>query len=323
MATKALQLKALEEEYIVMGMAAYGQASFLDEIKKIAEMCADTSIENFRGDLLFEEFLSYAAMNKFEFASSIQAFAEQEIMELAIKARGFGSKLCYSGGVAQNIVANSKIRPLFEDMWIAINPTDGGSAIGSAARTWALENNKNKIKWKNPYLGYEMGEINAKEVVDYLLKHNYCGIASGRAEFGPRALGNRSLIADPRRDIKSTVNQIKRRQPFRPFAPAILEEYANEYFEGPMNEYMQYSCDAKHDYQSVTHIDGTARVQIVKKDNPSILRKILEEFYEKTSVPMLLNTSLNIRGKPIVNDKYDCFLFQKLNSTKVFYNDIS
>jgi len=322
MATKALGLKALQEEYIVMGMAAYGQPSFLEEIENIANDCADTPINAFMGSIILDKFKEYVETAKYDFACSIQALAEKEIMKLAVIARGYGSKLCYSGGVAQNIVANSKIRPLFQDMWIAINPTDGGSSIGSAARTWGLANNKNKIEWKNPYLGYEMGEINATEVVDHLLEYSYCGIASGCAEFGPRALGNRSLIADPRRDIKDTVNQVKRRQKFRPFAPAILEEYANEYFEGPMNEYMQYSCDAKHDYKSVTHVDGTARVQIVRKDNPSILRKILEEFYEKTSVPMLLNTSLNIRGRPIVNDRYDCFLFEKLNKTRVFYNDI-
>jgi len=151
-----------------------------------------------------------------------------------------------------------------------------------------------------------------------LLNYSYCGIANGRAEFGPRALGNRSLIADPRRDIKDTVNKIKRRQPFRPFAPAILEEYADEYFDGPMNEYMQYVAKAKHDYKSVTHVDGTARVQIVKPDCKSIIRKILEEWYEQTECPMLLNTSLNIKGKPMVNDELDSLEFEKKYGVKVF-----
>ena len=96
------------------------------------------------------------------------------------------------------------------------------------------------------------------------------GVANGKAEFGPRALGNRSLLADPRWDIKDTVNDIKRRQRFRPFAPEILDEYADEYFEGPMNEYMQFVAKAKHDYKSVTHVDGTARVQIVKQNCGSL-----------------------------------------------------
>ena len=131
------------------------------------------------------------------------------------------------------------------------------------------------------------------------------GVANGKAEFGPRALGNRSLLGDPRYDIKDTVNAIKKREKFRPFAPAILEEFADEYFEGPMNRYMQFVANAKHDYKSVTHVDGTARVQVVEKDCKSIIRPILEEFYEKTGVPMLLNTSLNIKGKPMVNTEKD------------------
>ena len=150
------------------------------------------------------------------------------------------------------------------------------------------------------------------------LARKICGIANGRAEFGPRALGNRSLIADPRRDIKDTVNQIKQRQKFRPFAPAILEEFSKEYFEGPMNRYMQFVAKAKHDYSSVTHVDGTARVQLVEKDNVSILRPILEEWYERTGCPMLLNTSLNIKGQPIVNDWNDAKKFMEKYNVAVF-----
>ena len=119
-----------------------------------------------------------------------------------------------------------------------------------------------------------------------------------KQSFRSRALGNRSLIADVRYDVKDTVNDIKKRERFfGPFAPAILEEYADEYFDGHKNEYMQYTCKAKHDYNSVIHIDGTSRCQVVKKDCQSILRQILEEYYERTGVPMLLNTSLNIKGQ--------------------------
>ena len=98
------------------------------------------------------------------------------------------------------------------------SPGDAGNALGAAALV-----QKKKLKWKHPYLGYNIKRgVNPKEVVDYLLKYNYCGIANGRAEFGPRALGNRSLIADPRKDIKDTINQIKQRQKYSPFATAIL-----------------------------------------------------------------------------------------------------
>jgi carbamoyltransferase len=126
------------------------------------------------------------------------------------------------------------------------------------------------------------------------------------------------LIADVRFDVKDTVNEIKRRQKYRPFAPAILEEYADQYFEGPMNEYMQFTSKALHDYSSVTHVDGTARVQIVRKDCQSVFRKIIEEYYERTGIPMLLNTSLNIRGRPMVDDEKDAKLWESQYNVKVF-----
>jgi carbamoyltransferase len=313
MVTKLLGYKALEEEYIVMGMASFGEPTLLDVVRN--------AVEEYKSDrqALFNNLSDYALNEPENLAASVQAWAEEEILKLATKARKYGSKLCYSGGVAQNIMANSKINPLFDDMWIAANPTDGGSSIGAAARTWALETGKNKLNWEDNYLGFDQNSnVYPKDVAKWLFERKYCGVINGPAEFGPRALGNRSLLANPIYDIKDTVNKIKRRQPFRPFAPAILEEFADEYFSGPMNEYMQYTANSKHDYKSVTHVDGTARVQIVRKDSRSILRPILEEFYELTRVPMLLNTSLNVRGKPICNDKYDAKLFEVTNGTKVF-----
>jgi carbamoyltransferase len=199
-----------------------------------------------------------------------------------------------------------------------VSPTDAGSSLGTAALTWSKETGKDQLIW-TPYLGYNIDrEVNPKEVVDHLLEHRVCGLANGRAEFGPRALGNRSLIADVRYDVQDTVNTIKRRQKYRPFAPAILEEYADKYFDGPMNEYMQYTSVALHDFKSVTHVDGTARVQVVKKDCQSIFRKVIEEYYERTGVPMLLNTSLNIRGRPMVNDEHDARLWEQKYKVKVF-----
>ena len=216
------------------------------------------------------------------------------------------------GGCALNCVANSKIKN--KNIWIMPSPGDAGSALGAAALVL-----KRKLKWRNPYLGTFIGKgVNPKKVVEELLKNKVCGVANGRAEFGPRALGNRSLLGDPRYDIKDTVNDIKKRQKFRPFAPAILEEYADEYFEGPMNEYMQFVAKAKHDYSSVTHVDGTARVQVVKKDCSSIIRSILEEWYDETGCPMLLNTSLNIKGMPIVDTWNDAMEFSKLYNVQVF-----
>ena len=128
----------------------------------------------------------------------------------------------------------------------------------------------------------------------------------------------RDFSFDIHPDLKDTINKIKQRQRFRPFAPAILEEFADEYFEGPMNEYMQFVSKAKHDYKSVTHVDGTARVQVVKKNCKSIIRPILEEWYEQTGCPMLLNTSLNIKGQPMVDTWQHALDFEKEYDVKVF-----
>jgi carbamoyltransferase len=155
------------------------------------------------------------------------------------------------------------------------------------------------------------------------LRGDVVGVASGRAEFGPRALGNRSLLADPRgKEVKDKVNEIKRRQKFRPFAPVILAEYANNYFNmhtgWDHSPYMQSVaiCKHPHNFPAIVHIDGTSRVQTVEKDNSGI-RELLEKWYVLTGCPMLLNTSLNIRGEPMVNDRADADRFEKLYNIKV------
>jgi len=312
--TKHLGLRPLEDEYVVMGLSSYGEVSgkWYDYLNSVYNTNPSDGL--FKLTRPFVESLS-----REDVAATIQKFTEDKIYEIAQEARKYGSKLTYSGGVAQNIIANTQIRDLFDEVWIPPAVSDAGSALGAAAYTWGQRTGKDRIQWKDAYLGYNIDrEINPREVVDHLLEHQYCGIANGKAEYGPRALGNRSLIADVRYDVKDTVNTIKQRQKYRPFAPAILEEYSEEYFEGHMNEYMQYTAKALHDYSSVTHVDGTARVQIVKKDCTSVFRKVIEEYYERTGVPMLLNTSLNIRGRPIVNDELDAKLFEQKYKVKVF-----
>ena len=296
--TKAIKLKPNEDEYITMGMAAYGNPFIKID-----------PYNNYHKGIYLQRELSDN-----DIAASAQAIIEHEIIKIMTKARKYSKYLCYGGGVALNCVANTKVHSMFDKMWIIPNPGDAGSSLGAAAAYLDRQ-----LNWIDPYLGTDIKRnVNVKEVVNYLIDNSYCGIANGRAEFGPRALGNRSLIADPRKDIKDTVNQIKRRQKFRPFAPAILEEFADEYFEGPMNEYMQYVAKAKHDYKSVTHVDGTARVQVVKKDCKSVIRPILEEWYEQTKCPMLLNTSLNIKGKPMVDNLRQAKGFEKIYGVKVF-----
>jgi len=326
-ATSQMGFRWMEDEYVVMGLSAYGEPRFGEELYDWFYGVGTNTLKAWKdGTYSKYSHILHHMLEKGkreDFAASVQWVTEQVFFDLALKCKELGAKkLIVTGGCAQNIVAMTKIRPMFEDMHIPIAPTDAGSALGAAAHSWAREtgNETGRLNWKSPYLGHNMSvDLNPKQIAKYLTRNKICGVANGRAEFGPRALGNRSLLADVRTDTKTTVNKIKRRQEFRPFAPAILSEYADQYFEGYMGEYMQYTSKAKHDYKSVIHVDGTSRVQIVKPDCESILRKILEEYFELTGVPMLLNTSLNVRHKPMVNTHTHATAFQGKYDTKVFH----
>ncbi len=229
--------------------------------------------------------------------------------------------LIIMGGCALNCVANTKVEG--KNIWIMPNPGDGGSALGAAARHYGKQ-----LKWKGPYLGTEVPRMDPQKIVDELLNTSIAAVCSGRAEFGPRALGNRSLLADPKGGrrfphphiTKDTIDRLKNRQSWRPFSPAILAEHYDEYFMGTQNKYMQFVSQHKQNgFTLVTHIDNSARVQIVTKDCSSILREVLELWNKKTGCPMLLNTSLNVAGEPIVNTMDDYRNFIKWSSL----NDIS
>jgi carbamoyltransferase len=199
------------------------------------------------------------------------------------------------------------------------NPGDAGSSLGAAALAHG-----GRLCWRNAYLGHNIaGPYPVNALLDVLLDSKIAGVASGRAEFGPRALGNRSLLADPRGvEIKGKVNEIKRRQKFRPFAPVILEEMVDQYFDIPSgwsdSRYMQIvgRCRRPDLFPAIVHVDGTSRIQTVPKDGSGI-RELLEKWYLLTDCPMLLNTSLNIRGEPMVNDRADADRFEKLYNVKV------
>ena len=200
------------------------------------------------------------------------------------------------------------------------NPGDAGNSLGAAALALG-----HRVSWISPYLGHNIpGIYPVNAALDILLTDRIVGIASGRSEFGPRALGNRSLLADPRGpDIKDQVNDIKRRQKFRPFAPVILEEFVDQYFHMPRgwdsSPYMQSVgiCLRPDLFPAISHYDGSSRVQTVKKDCGSGIRDLLEKWFVMTGCPMLLNTSLNVRGEPMVNDRSDAQRFQDLYGIKV------
>jgi carbamoyltransferase len=254
-------------------------------------------------------------------AASAQALVENLIYNVMRRAKDFGwsRNLVYMGGVALNCLANRNLGDYFENIWIMPNPGDAGSSLGAAAL-----GHGGRLDWNNAYLGYDIaGDYPVNQLLDVLLTDKIVGVASGRAEFGPRALGNRSLLADPRGpEIKETVNEIKRRQKFRPFAPVILEEMVDQYFEVPRgwsdSRYMQIvgRCRRSDLFPAIVHVDGTSRIQTVPNDGSGI-RKLLEKWYVMTDCPMLLNTSLNIRGEPMVNDRSDADRFEQLYNVKV------
>jgi len=261
-------------------------------------------------------------MTQYDIAASAQDIAEQLINNVMRRAKDFkfSTNLVYMGGVALNCSANRNLGKYFDNIWIMPCPGDAGSSLGAAALAYGKQ-----IHWTNAYLGHNIpGDYPVDDIITSLLRDKIVGVASGRAEFGPRALGNRSLLADPRGEtIKDRVNEIKRRQKFRPFAPVILEEHADQYFDMPHgfpdSRYMQVIARCRHPglYPAIVHYDNTSRVQTVPA-NGSGIRLLLEAWYKETGCPMLLNTSLNIRGEPMVNDRTDADRFEQLYRVKVY-----
>ena len=318
--TQRCGLKPAEEEYILMGMAAYGKPIYKDHIY---EDFVQQSPFKLKKNLHRGLSDWHPEADIMDIAASIQAVLEECLASLWYKASKYGSRnLVYAGGVALNCAANRALANLglFDNIWIIPNPGDAGSSLGCIAAS-----EKNFLKWEHPFLGYNIdGEYPVDKIIKELKENKMVGVANGRAEFGPRALGNRSLLADPRGvDIKDLVNTIKKRQKFRPFAPAILEEDVNDYFTLPTGvkntPYMQYTAACTHgkDFPAIIHHDHTSRVQTVRKtDNPGF-HALLTEWKKQTGCPMLLNTSLNIKGQPMVNDRQDGKAFTKKYGVKV------
>jgi carbamoyltransferase len=318
--TKAVGLKPMEEEYITMGMAAYGTGLGTAWMKQqvIDSMTDVRFLRNLHIGFDDHEWSSY---HKEDLAAAAQHLTELLIRNVMLRARSLihSDNLVYMGGVALNCVANSRLGDIYDKIWIMPNPGDAGSSLGAAALAHG-----GRLRWRDAFLGHDIhGAYPVRDVLDHLHTHRIVGVASGRAEWGPRALGNRSLLADPRgSEIKDRVNEIKRRQKFRPFAPVILEELADEYFAMPRGwghcRYMQSvaRCREPDRFPAICHVDGTSRVQTVPQDGSGI-RQLLEQWYLLTGCPMLLNTSLNIRGEPVVNDRADADRFEQLYGVKV------
>jgi carbamoyltransferase len=339
--THRVGLKPMEDEYILMGMAAYGDPV---EGKRLSrQMGKDhfffhhawiSNKQSLRGSGNLQRGLKktmYEDYDDFTIAYAAQNQVEKRIMSYAEHARDVtGSEnLVFMGGVALNCVANSRLFDLgYKNVHIMPNPGDAGSSLGAAA-LHLYDTTGKKVKWNGPYLGHNIeGPYPIKKALASLKKGEIFGIANGRAEFGPRALGNRSLCSDPRGPkVKDAMNVIKKRQKFRPFAPMILEKHVHEYFDMPGGitnaPYMQFvaKCKKPEEFPAIIHEDGTSRVQTVNHKQHPKLYKLLSEYNKVSGCPMLVNTSLNIKGQPIVNDVEDAEAFEKHYGVKVHTND--
>ncbi len=306
-----------------------------------------------------------------DLAASIQKVTEEVIIKMAISLKKeFNIKnLCLAGGVALNCVANGKIleKKIFDNIWVQPAAGDAGGSIGAALSLWHLELKKDRVvsnnDMKGSYLGpsYSQDEIetdlkklNAKfnilqeheiieKTVECLKNGDAVGWFQGRMEFGPRALGSRSILGDPRSPtMQKNLNlKVKYRESFRPFAPSVLREDVNQWFkinvDSPYmllvaeildNKKIEMTKQEKNlfgidklnikrsDIPAVTHVDYSARIQTVHQETNPKYYSLIKKFKEKTNCPILINTSFNVRGEPIVNtveDAFNCFMGTELD----------
>jgi len=313
--TKLVGLKPNQEEYILMGMAAYGDSNkYFKEINDYFPVFDRQKYNFHKGIQNWEHII--LEQDRFDIAAAVQRVYENRLFEFMIHAKKITNKnnLVFMGGCALNCSANTMLWKLFDNIWIMPNPGDAGSSLGAAASLYGKH-----LNWDGPYLGYELGgKYPSVEIFEELKKNKIVAVANGRAEYGPRALGNRSILADPRDpNIKDKVNKIKQRELFRPFAPVVMEEHASKWFDMSFTSpYMQYAvkCLKPKQIPSVVHVDGTSRVQTVNRYQHPGLWRVLNKFYLETGVPILLNTSLNIKGQPLLNDEKD------IDAWKLRYN---
>ena len=316
--TQLIGLMPNQEEYIMMGMAAYGD--WKKYYKEVDEYFPNYHTQKYNFHKGIDDWgMPITEQDKFDIAAAVQVVYTTRLMEFMRMAKLITGKknLVFMGGCALNSSANTSLWNLFDMIWIMPNPGDAGSSLGAAAALYGKH-----IEWKDPYLGYDLGgKYPVQQIVDGILKDGIVAVATGRAEYGPRALGNRSILADPRDpNIKDKVNLIKQRELFRPFAPVIMEECADKWFDMDFaSPYMQYTvkCLKPEKIPSVVHADGTSRVQTVNRNENRDLWRTINKFYLQTGVPVLLNTSLNIKGQPLLNDENDIDLWEKQYGTKI------
>jgi len=323
------------DEYKVMALASYGQPRFLDEFRHVVQRDAHGGYRIVRGDT--SEWLGPprqrgAALETrhYDIARSLQAVLEETALGMAfwLQRETGQRKLALAGGVALNCVMNARLRDdgPFDEVWVQPAAGDAGTALGAALWIDYQQRGRPSRHWRmeHAYLGpaYDDAEIEtflrwsklphrrlddvAADTARLLADGAIIGWFQGRMEFGPRALGARSILASPiPADMQARLNEIKDREDFRPVAPVVLEEAASDWFVSARPApFMLFTFDVRPEraarIPAVTHVDGTARVQTVNAAQHPLYHRLIAEFAKLTGVPMLVNTSFNTRGQPIV-----------------------
>jgi carbamoyltransferase len=341
------------DEYKVMALASYGKPRYLAEFRDIVRLGdgGRYTIEPLR---LEERFgprrLRGGPIDQrhYDIAHSLQVVLEETVLEIArwLHAEaGRVENLTLAGGVALNCVMNARLRDRgpFRNIWVQPAAGDAGTALGAALWVDARERGTDERVWRmdHAYLGpaYSDDEIESflkwtgvpyrrltditEEAADILVQDKAIGWFQGRMEFGPRALGTRSVLASPiHAEMQAKLNEIKDREDFRPVAPVVIEEEAGHWFErAHIAPFMLFVFDVKPEaadrIPAVRHVDGTARVQTVRREQNPLYYDLLRAFQRRTGVPVLVNTSFNTRGEPIVcspRDAVECFWTSPLDA---------
>ncbi|MEZ0382508.1 carbamoyltransferase [Mycobacterium sp. pW045] len=342
--TEHLGFTRSSDEYKVMAMASYGRPRYAEKLRQLVYSCPDGTFRTHGVD--FAELTRPRGRDEdgldpvhADLACSVQRVVEQVLADTVawLAARSKADTLCLAGGVALNCVANSALfnRGDFREIWVQPAAGDSGTALGAALAVAAEHGGSATLEpMPSASLGrsftdeqiaavlaeadirYERPADIAIAVGEILAGDGIVGWFQGAAEFGPRALGNRSLLADPRRAGNlERLNRVKGREQFRPVAPMVLAERAAEIFTGgPLpSPYMLFVHDVVETWReripAVTHVDGTARIQTVDADQP-LLHAMISAFAERTGVPVVVNTSFNTAGRPMVDsprDALECF----------------
>jgi carbamoyltransferase len=338
--TAHLGFRRASDEFKVMAMASYGTPSFLSQLRRFVYATGDGFVavspdwERFAPRLGPGDAWRPAHA---DLAASVQARLEEVLLELAgwLHARSGSSRLALAGGVALNCVANARLHAEgpFEQVWVQPAAGDSGTALGAALHVAAALGDRPRPMataalgrgWDDDELAarltgagvaFERVEDVAAVVAETLAQDGIVAWFQGRSEFGPRALGHRSLLADPRNPANvERLNDVKGREQFRPVAPMVLEERGGEIFSGRLpSPHMLFTHGVAAGWReripAVVHVDGTARIQTVARAEEPLVARMLEQFEARSGVPVVVNTSLNTAGRPMVDDPRDaleCF----------------